>query len=158
MASLLNTWVPDHLQAGFSVQNLPYGVFSAQGKTRRIGVGIGSYVLDLKTLVHVGTLAAFDFDTSTLEEPTLNRYAALGRDIHRRVRSFLQDTLKFETSLGHVLRDNEQIRGKALISMDEVKMHLPFDIGDYTDFFTSPYHAQNVGGIARGLPEKGIVH
>lgn len=34
-------------------------------------------------------------------------------------------------------------------------MHLPADIGDYTDFYASKNHAFNVGSIIRG-PENAL--
>lgn len=48
------------------------------------------------------------------------------------------------------LRDNEELRKKALISMKNVMMHLPAKIGDYTDFYSSREHATNVGIMFRG--------
>ena len=34
--------------------------------------------------------------------------------------------------------------------MSSVNMHLPADIGDYTDFYSSIHHATNVGTMFRG--------
>ena len=34
--------------------------------------------------------------------------------------------------------------------MSEIDMHLPADIGDYTDFYSSKEHATNVGIMFRG--------
>ncbi|EXJ69400.1 fumarylacetoacetase [Cladophialophora psammophila CBS 110553] len=149
----MDTWVEDHHQSGFSVQNLPYGIFSAPERDRRIGVAIGRHILDLKVLAEKGTFAALDIDKTTLEEQTLNRYAALGQGVHRKVRAFLQSILRADTSLGRFLRDDAALKKEALVPRQKAEMHLPFDIGDYTDFFTSPYHAQNVGALRpRPLP------
>jgi fumarylacetoacetase len=38
---------------------------------------------------------------------------------------------------------------RALIPMAGATMHLPFEIGDYTDFYASIYHATNVGRLFR---------
>ncbi|OQV02709.1 hypothetical protein CLAIMM_07856 [Cladophialophora immunda] len=147
--STIDTWVEDDDQSGFSVQNLPYGIFSAPEKDRRIGVAIGRYILDLKVLAEKGAFAALDIDKTTLEERTLNRYAALGQGVHRKVRAFLQSVLRADTSLGHILRDDAALKKEALVPRQTAQMHLPFDIGDYTDFFTSPYHAENCTDILR---------
>lgn len=35
-------------------------------------------------------------------------------------------------------------------NLDQVTMHLPINIGDYTDFYASKEHASNVGEMFRG--------
>lgn len=37
-----------------------------------------------------------------------------------------------------------------MVAQDAVQMHLPADIGDYTDFYASIHHATNVGIMFRG--------
>ncbi|KIW93403.1 fumarylacetoacetase [Cladophialophora bantiana CBS 173.52] len=108
--STMDTWVEDHHQSRFLVQNLPY------------------------VLAEKGTFAALDIDKTTLEEQTLNRYAALGQGVHRKVRASLQSILRADTSLGHFLRDDAALKEEALVPRQKAEMHLPFDIGDYTDF------------------------
>lgn len=41
------------------------------------------------------------------------------------------------------------LRARALVPMSGVTMHLPADIGDYTDFYSSREHATNVGIMFR---------
>jgi 2-keto-4-pentenoate hydratase/2-oxohepta-3-ene-1,7-dioic acid hydratase in catechol pathway len=48
------------------------------------------------------------------------------------------------------LRDNEELRKRALMPMADVKLHLPFTISGYTDFYSSKEHATNVGVMFRG--------
>ena len=38
----------------FPIQNLPYGVFRREGGSPRVGVAIGSYVLDLRVIAEAG--------------------------------------------------------------------------------------------------------
>lgn len=143
----MGSWIPIEADSDFSLHNLPYGVFStASDGDRRIGVAVGDQVLDLRALVRIGAFAPFekDFDVTFLEDQTLNRYATLGRGIHRKVRAFLQEVLAEKTSLGDVLRDQPALRSTAVIPMQSVNMHLPVSVGNYTDFFTTPHHAQNV--------------
>ena len=141
----MSSWVSTDEQPEFSLQNLPYGVFSTQDDlNHRIGIAIGSHVLDLSILARKGVFMSLDFDTQTLEKATLNAFAGLGRKVHGKVRCLLQEILRSDTSSGDVLRDNPGLRTAALIPVARVEMHLPMTIGDYTDFFTSPYHAQNV--------------
>jgi fumarylacetoacetase len=138
------SWVPIQENTDFSLQNLPYCVFSTNESEPAIGVAIGEYVLDLKFLTQDRVFAAIEFNTATLEESTLNSYACLTTDIHRKVRNTLQNLLKLDTPLGDVLRDNAVRRARALVPLHKIKMHLPMTIGDYTDFFVGPHHAQNV--------------
>ena len=37
---------------------------------------------------------------------------------------------------------------RCLVPMKDVKMQLPVEIGDYSDFYASIYHATNVGSMA----------
>ncbi len=141
----MSSWISTNERPEFSLQNLPYGVFSTQrDPIHRIGVAIGDCVLDLKVLEHNRTFQGLAFDTSSLKQTTLNQYAGLGRKAHKTLRNFLQELLSSDTSSGTALRDNPELRSQALIPINDAEMHLPMDIGDYTDFFTSPYHAQNV--------------
>lgn len=143
------SWIQTDDCPGFSLHNLPYGVFSTQEiPSPRIGVAIGSYVLDLSILAREKVFEGLNIEADTLEHRTLNQYASLGRNTHRKVRSFLQEVLRLNTSYGNVLRDNFDLRTKALILAKDVQMHLPMAIGDYSDFFTSPYHAQHVSRIS----------
>jgi len=140
----MSSWITISDDSDFSLRNLPYGVFSTSKLTQRIGVAIGDFILDLKTLAQDGVFSSLQFNSATLEAPVLNPYAGLGRDVHRKFREYLTELLKADTSLGSVLRDNDERKGKALVPVKDVRMHLPMVIGDYTDFFVGEYHAQNV--------------
>ena len=59
----------------------------------------------------------------------------------------LQDVLRSDSP---VLRDDATVRERVLIPVDRVRMHLPAEIGDYTDFYASKEHATNVGIMFRG--------
>jgi len=48
------------------------------------------------------------------------------------------------------LRDNKILQNKSMIKYNLVKMLLPCQIGDYTDFYSSKNHATNVGIMFRG--------
>jgi fumarylacetoacetase len=140
------SWVHVPDDSDFSLRNLPYGVFSATDSGPRIGIAIGEYVLDVKVLAQEQVFDDLDFNIATLEEPTLNAYASLGKYVHGKVRRKLQQLLEENTQLGDVLRDNQQRRKRCLIPLDSVTMHLPVVVGDYTDFFIGLHHANNVSG------------
>ncbi|KAK5221801.1 hypothetical protein LTR72_006056 [Exophiala xenobiotica] len=142
------SWVTEET-SNFSLQNLPYGVFSTQGSKPRIGVAIGDYVLDLTVLAEEGVFDDLDFDITTLKQSTLNEYAALAKSVHSGLRHRLQKLLEKDTRSGKVLRDNQGLRDKALVPLDSVKMHLPMIIGDYTDFFVGLHHAVTCAGLVK---------
>jgi fumarylacetoacetase len=133
----------------FPIQNLPYGLFHAKSHGReRIGVAIGEWVLDLALLEEKGI-----FNTPHLQgrrffsQPTLNAFMAAGRPAWREARTILQTLLSVANPY---LRDNAAMREQVLLPMSEVRMVLPAQIGDYTDFYSSREHATNVGMMFRG--------
>ncbi|RXG84449.1 fumarylacetoacetase [Bradyrhizobium zhanjiangense] len=130
----------------FPIQNLPYGVFSTAGNpTPRIGVAIGNYVLDLWELeqasrLDVGPLGVFS-------GASLNPFMALGPKVWTKTRARIGELLRHDHP---ELRDNEELRSRALVPMRDAKLHLPFAVSGYTDFYSSKEHATNVGVMFRG--------
>jgi fumarylacetoacetase len=62
------------------------------------------------------------------------------------VRQALQELLDRDNPK---LRDDKALLQEVLISRDKICMHLPVEIGDYTDFYSSKEHASNVGSMFR---------
>ncbi|MDQ0140668.1 fumarylacetoacetase [Cupriavidus necator] len=131
-------------QTHFSLQNLPYGVFSANGQTPRVGVAIGDQVLDLAALDQAGLLPAAA--RGTFAAASLNRFIALGQPVWRETRQRLTALL---SGADAALRDNAALRGQALVPMSAATLHLPVEIPGYTDFYSSREHATNVGRMFR---------
>lgn len=152
------SWVAVPADSDFSLRNLPYGVFSTSNSAPRIGVAIGSDVLDLKALAQEHVFDDLNFEVTTLEQTTLNAYAGLGRAVHSKVRTKLQQLLEEDTQHGDVLRDNRPRREKCLIPQNSVVMHLPVAVGDYTDFFIGLHHANNVSHEFRGPLESCFIY
>ena len=124
----------------FPIQNLPYGVFSLPEGKPRVGIAIGTYVLDLAVLAERGLLNGLP--TAVANQPTLNPFIAQGRAVWQSVRQTVQTLLSADNP---TLRDDADLRQVALHKQSDVTMHLPFAIGDYTDFYSSKEHASNVG-------------
>lgn len=143
------SWVPVAADSDFSIQNLPFGVFCTPPTTRRVGVAIGDFVLDLAALHNAGLFAGVGFDSSVFGHRTLNAFMALERKDWRAARRRIFDLLA-EGSPNDSLRNNAALRERALIPRETVQMHLPAEIGDYTDFYSSREHATNVGIMFRG--------
>lgn len=141
----LSSWVSGADGSPFSLSNLPYGAFSlGDGGRRRLGVAIGGFVLDL---------AAALPDIAELREPTLNALMAGGPAtwyaVRERITDLLRDAPRNETPTRHDVMPH-------LHEMASVQMHLPFEVADYVDFYSSEHHARNLGRILRpGQSELG---
>ena len=140
----------------FPIQNLPYGVFSRPDvHGPRIGVAIGNMVLDLALIEEMGLLDLPELrQTFPFKSDTLNVFMGLGQPAWRAVRTRIQDLLSDEGDAA--LREDQKLREAALIPQAGVTMHLPMEIGDYTDFYASRQHATNVGTMFRG-PENALM-
>lgn len=139
---LAGSWVPgadEH--PDFPVQNLPLGIFSPPGDTRpRGGVAIGDQVLDLDAasawLEGVAVRAA-----RLADAPSLNALFKEG--------NMLADALR--RGVFGLLTDPARANAvrAALYPAADCILHLPFAIGDYTDFYAGINHAENVGRLFR---------
>ena len=130
----LTSWVESaNGHSDFPIQNLPLGVFSADGLERRIGVAIGDFILDLQAAAY----ALDDAWADELAQPVLNAFLSLGRGPRVALRQRLSELLGDEAH-------RETLEG-ALIGQSEATMHLPTIVGDYTDFYVGIHHATNVG-------------
>jgi fumarylacetoacetase len=114
----------------FPIQNLPFGIFRKKNSKEppRGGVAIGDQILDL---------AAVGLKTG----PTLNRLAAAGRPAWRSLREVLSKGLSD-------VRQKKRF-SRFLLPMRQADLLLPVQIGDYSDFYTGIYHAQNAGRLFR---------
>lgn len=99
---------------------MTYGVFSVAGGPRRLGALVGDRVVDLTS---AGVFAA----------ASLNPLMAAGPAVWRAVHDRLADVdLDRHAHPAHTVR-----------------MHRPFEVADYADFYASEHHATNVGRIFR---------
>nr|XP_006628683.1 PREDICTED: fumarylacetoacetase isoform X1 [Lepisosteus oculatus] len=135
-------------KSDFSFHNLPYGVFSTPDNPRhRIGVAIGDQILDLGVIKTLFTGPTISRHQNVFDQPTLNAFMALGHEAWREVRQVLQKLLSADEP---TLRDDVSLRSRAFVHQSLAEMHLPAEIGDYTDFYSSRDHATNVGIMFRG--------
>ena len=150
------SWLPIPASSHFSLANIPFGIISTSTQDQpRPAVAIGEHALHLEDFANGGGFSKLDIDLSVFSKPTLNAFAALGRPVHRKVREYLQDVLTEESKYAELLKENAGLQKTCLLPLDSVKMHLPMQIGDYTDFFAGKNHAFNVGTMFRG-PENAL--
>jgi len=141
------SWVEYEKDCPFPIQNLPYGVFhknSEPDSAARIGVAIGDVILDLKVLQDAGMLPHY------FGKPSLNEFMAMGQSAWKSASATLIRLLSKEEA---TLRDNAELKAKALVKQSDAVLLLPAVIGDYTDFYCSIDHATNIGKILRPTEE-----
>jgi fumarylacetoacetase len=134
----------------FPIQNLPFGAFTnGQNTCPGLCVAIGDQVLDLGAVVERGLLAELDDLTlAVISEPCLNPLMGVGPAHWSALRR----------SVFRLLREDAPRREEAaacLRPQSEVRMTLPAEIGNYTDFYASVHHASNVGALFR--PENPLL-
>jgi fumarylacetoacetase len=145
--SSARSWVSSASQEGcdFTLQNLPYGVFSRDGERGSVGVAIGDQVLDVAACADAGLLGTLPTAVaSALHSESLNRFMSLGAEVWSDVRRRTFDLLH------DVAPEAVQASVRShLVPMRDVVMRVPAQIGDYTDFYASVFHATNVGSMFR---------
>jgi len=142
----LKSFIPVDPTSDFSIQNLPYGAFSAKdGLAPRVGVAIGDYVLDLWQLAQDCRIDVVE--PGVFANASLNAFMALGPEVWSRTRARISELLRHDHP---ELRDNEKLRKRTLVPMSDVTLHLPIAVSGYTDFYSSKEHATNVGVMFRG--------
>ena len=141
---MLKSFIEVSSESDFPIQNLPYGVFSTkENPSPRVGTRLGDFVVDLAFLAEQ---KMFDQQYDFFADSSLNRFMSTGRTVWQKVRQRLIELL----SEGGDSVWEEAMRARALIPVGDVQMHLPVEIGDYTDFYASREHAANVGIMFRG--------
>ena len=129
----------------FPIQNLPFAVFRRAGSDEvfRGGVAIGDQVLDLAALSGAGMLSGAAADScAAAVDSTLNRFMLMGSASWSALRLALSQALRAGSA--------HEARVRAcLIAQSDVEYTVPAHIGDYTDFYTSVYHATNIGRLFR---------
>jgi fumarylacetoacetase len=107
----------------------PLGIYSRADnpRARRVGVRVSGHVLDLtRTAQQLGLSWA-----ELVRGPTLNPLLAAGPAVWRDVCDVLPS-----------------LEGPRL-PLSSVRLHLPFEVADYVDFYANEHHAARLGAILR---------
>jgi fumarylacetoacetase len=136
----------------FPIQNLPFGVFRRRGQEglARVGVPIGDAILDLWEMHGAGLLSG-ESAANACASDSLNALMSLGSGPRRSLRRRLHAILRADASAS----DRRQA-AQNLAAQADVEMLLPVEVGDYTDFYASIFHATNVGKLFR--PDNPLLH
>jgi fumarylacetoacetase len=119
--------VPIAANSLFGLDNLPYGVFSVAGGPARVGVRVGDWVLDVSIVLRDDTFAS----------ATLNPFMAQGPGRWAEVRAAITRAVTTD------------LPADAIHRVEDVVLHLPFEVADYVDFYASEHHAANLGRLLR---------
>lgn len=111
----------------FGLTNLPYGVYSVEGTEPRVGTRFGDHVIDLSTLL----------EESVFDAPSLNPFMAEGRGRWDDVRGRI------------IVALTGGVPHRGAYPIEDVTLHMPFEVADYVDFYASEQHASNLGRLFR---------
>ncbi len=135
----------------FGPNNIPFGAFINEHGEQHLCTRIGDTVIDLFVLDE-----AFFFDGPNLDgmmafqDSTLNFFMSMGRPAWREAREWIQDAFG-QISMEDVV--NAELFERACYAIEDVELCMPFEIPNYTDFYSSENHARNVGMMFRGSDE-----
>ncbi|MCP1381469.1 fumarylacetoacetase [Runella salmonicolor] len=136
-------WLSIDKNSDFSIHNLPFGIFSTPKTPKRVGVALGSWIIDMTKLADLGAFGGIDFDKNFFQKEFLNDFMAAGKAVRVGVRQVLQQIFEDPCS---------PFKGFAsdfLVPQKDAVLHMPVKVGDYTDFYSSEQHAFNVGAMFR---------
>ena len=130
---------------GFPLQSLPYCIVAGPHGRGRIGVGIGAFILDLRSCHGAGLLENLPPPIiAACEAQTLNSLMACEPSAHATLRSRLMSLLDAAAD-----EPTRYAVRAALSPRDEATLLKPVDSANYTDFYASIHHATRVGKLFR---------
>ncbi len=138
----MQSWVKIDKNSDFSIYNIPFGIFSTDNKSKRVGIAIGELILDLYSASSFGIFSELNIDKEVFNSGYLNNFISQGKQITSKVRLIIQNELCNSSS---VLNNNSSV----FLNQLDAKMHMPIKVGDYTDFYSSIEHATNIGTMFR---------
>ena len=143
----LQSWVASANtgKSDFPIQNLPFAVFRRTGSNEafRGGVAIGDQVLDMAAVRDAKALPAdVQAQVDAAAQGKLNALMGMNPAQWSALRLALSRALR-------VGAKEEAALQSCLVPQSDVEYAVPVQVGDYTDFYTSVYHATNVGKLFR---------
>ena len=143
----LQSWVASANtgKSDFPIQNLPFAVFrrKAGNEAFRGGVAIGDQVLDMAAVRDAKALPAeVQAQVEAAAQGQLNALMGMNPAQWSALRLALSRALRAGSAAEAALKT-------CLVPQSDVEYTVPVQVGDYTDFYTSVYHATNVGKLFR---------
>ena len=142
------TWVEVPKNSDFPIQNIPFGVFMPNDDDHvTIGTRIGDTAVDLSALHQLGYFEGIELPDDIFLQDSLNDFITLGQSINRSVRDRIAEIFDAKNK---DLQKNKEHQKVILYPVNEVQVLMPVFVQDYTDFYSSKEHAENVGTMFRG--------
>ena len=143
----LRSWLASAQAPGsdFPIQNLPVAVFRRRGSQEgfRAGVALGDQIVDLAPLAAAGVLEGLAQEAAQAgARSKLNALMAMGPSAWSAVRLGLSRALRAGSPAQAAIEP-------LLVPQAQAEYDVPAHIGDYTDFYTSVYHATQIGRLFR---------
>jgi fumarylacetoacetase len=143
---MTKSWIEIPTDSDFSLANLPWGVFSPPNASPRCATILGDTVIDLSVLEEAGLFRDIDqLKANTFNQHTQNAFIEHPDHVWISVRQRLIDLFRDDNMGDSFVRYRPNLRQAALYSVTDpsIKLHLPIDVQDYTDFYSSREHATN---------------
>lgn len=153
--------IPIPKDSDFTFHNIPFGVFHLKTESEsraRCATRVGDYILDLSILEKKGIFRTKMFQkiNYVFNKPRLNNFMNLSPDYWKHVRLTIQKEIVNNTSeiskeIQNLLNEKKSSypKHRVIYHKREVKMIIPGEVGDYTDFYSSYNHAFNMGSLFR---------
>jgi len=142
----MNSWIEIKADSDFSLDNIPFGIGLIPGSGCCICTRIGDFTIDLSGLAELGYFDHLGLKPGDFQKTVLNDFISLGKKTACRVRPLIQECFQ-ERNINKTKMD--LIRQTAVYDASAIKMLMPLQVGDYTDFYSSMEHATNVGIMFR---------
>jgi fumarylacetoacetase len=128
----------------FPIQNLPFGVFRRRGSTEagRVGIAIGDQILDVAGIASLCNGAAAPA-AAACAGPRLNDLMQQGPKAWSALRAQVSQLLSIDEAA------HRETVAQNLTPMAMAELLLPVEIGNFSDFFASIFHATNAGRMFR---------
>ncbi len=140
------SWVENSKDTDFTIHNFPFGIASVGSGEKFACSAIGDFAINLYALHNAGYLSDLQIPNGVFNCNVLNSFIGCGKKTTNAVRNEL---IRLFLSTNDALKNNKSDIKEILIPLNTVQLHLPIEIRDYTDFYSSIDHATNVGKMFR---------
>lgn len=141
------SWIKPSADSDFSIHNIPFGICRFPDGAVGAASRIDNKVINLYALQRDGFFDKIVPGNATFfNQSMLNDFISAGKAVSSKVRKRLQQLLE---EGNQDIADPEEFARKYFVNYNDVLMHLPVKVTDYTDFYSSIEHATNVGTMFR---------
>ena len=115
---------------------IAFGIYTVKNQSKRVVARVQEQIVDLFLLAEQQVFSDLAINPAGFEADYLNPFISLGKE---KTNAVIQ-------KLKNISLDQY---ASCIVTATEANLHLPVQIGDYTDFYSSEQHAYNVGVMFR---------